>query len=139
MALRKRCFKSAEDVQPGDWIYYKNERVWEGPIKIMTKVGKLLYAVRGGRLLTINSDHFKLTLFGEVCSQKSSAVRNINPVVEINLPEGESNVGEVGGGSTQQELSNGSTNQIISGPTNESMAVGGDKEGAEVIVAEVWR
>ena len=63
---------------PGDWIYFKNKtRRWEGPVKITTKDGKLLYVVRAGRLMTINSDHAVLaTTSGEVSTEKQD-VRNV--------------------------------------------------------------
>ena len=57
-ALRKRVYSSAEQIFPGDWIYFKNKlKRWEGPVKVTTKSGKLLYSVRAGSLLTINTDH----------------------------------------------------------------------------------
>ena len=57
-ALRSRCYARGEEIHPGDWVYYKNKtKRWEGPVKITTKDGKLLFCVRGGKLLTINSDH----------------------------------------------------------------------------------
>ena len=58
--LKKRVYSNTIELNPGDWIYYKNDRKWEGPIKITTKDGKLLYAVRAGKLVTINADHAKL-------------------------------------------------------------------------------
>ena len=70
-ALRKRCFKSAEMVNIGEWIYFKNARAWEGPVKVVSKDGKLLYVVRAGRLLTINSDHAVVSKCGEVRPVKS--------------------------------------------------------------------
>ena len=57
-ALKKKVYAREENINPGDWIYYKNKsRKWEGPVKVATKDGKLLYTIRGGRLLTINTDH----------------------------------------------------------------------------------
>ena len=50
-------FSECQAIEAGDWIYFKNDRKWEGPVKVTTKDGKLLYAIRAGRLLTINSDH----------------------------------------------------------------------------------
>lgn len=71
-ALKKRVYAREENISPGDWVYYKNKsKRWEGPIKITTRSGKLLYAVRGGRLLTINTDHAVLVKSsdGEVLSR----------------------------------------------------------------------
>ena len=45
MALKKRCFASSKEISPGEWIYFKNGKRWEGPVKVTTKDGKLLYAV----------------------------------------------------------------------------------------------
>ena len=60
-ALKRRVFACSDDIKAGSWIYFKNKsKRWEGPVKVTTMSGKLLYAVRGGRLLTINSDHAKL-------------------------------------------------------------------------------
>ena len=60
-ALKKRVFACSDEIKAGSWIYFKNKsKRWEGPVKVTTMSGKLLYAVRGGRLLTINSDHAKL-------------------------------------------------------------------------------
>ena len=72
-ALKQRIFARGENIQPGDWIYFKNKsRRWEGPVKVATKDNKLLYAVRGGRLLTINTDHAVLSVSkGEVVSSDS--------------------------------------------------------------------
>ena len=72
MALKKRCFKTIENVNPGEWIYFKNGRKWEGPIKVTTVHGKLIYAVRAGRLLTINTDHAKLSKAGEIRKKETN-------------------------------------------------------------------
>ena len=57
-ALKQRVYARREDIQRGDWVYYKNKtKRWEGPVKVAARDGKLLYAVRAGRLLTINLDH----------------------------------------------------------------------------------
>ena len=71
-ALRKRVYARNENIGPGDWIYYKNKtKRWEGPVKVTTCSGKLLYAVRAGRLLTINTDHAVLVKSGEEIIDKS--------------------------------------------------------------------
>ena len=72
-ALRKRVYARNENIGPGDWIYYKNKtKRWEGPVKVTTCSGKLLYAVRAGRLLTINTDHAVLVKSGEEIIDKSN-------------------------------------------------------------------
>ena len=45
-ALKKRVYSQPEEISPGSWIYYKNQNKWEGPVKVTTKDGKLLYAIR---------------------------------------------------------------------------------------------
>ena len=62
-ALKSRIYTQGQNISPGDWIYFKNKKKWEGPVKVTTKDGKLLYAIRKGRLLTINSDHASLAKF----------------------------------------------------------------------------
>ena len=62
-ALKQRIYKRGHDINQGDWIYFKNREKWEGPVKVCAKDGKSLYAVRAGRLLTINSDHADIALF----------------------------------------------------------------------------
>lgn len=65
-ALKKRVYARNDNIHPGDWVYFKNKsKRWEGPVKITTCSGKLLYAVRAGRLLTINTDHAVLSKSGE--------------------------------------------------------------------------
>ena len=62
-ALKQKIYKRGENVETGDWIYFNNRGKWEGPVKVTTKDGKKLYAVRGGKLLTINTDHAQLAMF----------------------------------------------------------------------------
>ena len=62
-ALKQRIYKRGQDVKHGDWIYYKNNGKWQGPMKVCAKDGKSLYAVRAGKLLTINSDHADIAMF----------------------------------------------------------------------------
>merc|ERR1711942_65997 len=62
-ALKKRVYSQPESITPGSWIYFKNNKKWEGPVKVTTKDGKLLYTIRAGKLLTINADHAQLAKF----------------------------------------------------------------------------
>ena len=62
-ALKKRVYSSNKDIGPGSWIYFKNDRKWQGPVKVTTMDGKLLYAFRAGKLLTINTDHAVIAKF----------------------------------------------------------------------------
>ncbi len=62
-ALKQRIYKRGEDVNHGDWIYFNNTGTWQGPVRVCGKDGKSLYAVRAGRLLTINSDDARLAMF----------------------------------------------------------------------------
>ena len=63
-ALKQRIYKR-DDIEVGDWIYFKNDKKWQGLIEVTTKDGKKLYAVRAGSLLTINSDHAVIAKSGE--------------------------------------------------------------------------
>ena len=53
-------YKTAGKIYPGDWVYFKNHRKWEGPVKVATMDCKRLYAVRANKLLTINVDNVVL-------------------------------------------------------------------------------
>jgi hypothetical protein len=46
-ALKKKIYKR-DDINARDWIYFKNDKKWQDPVKFTTKDGKRLYAVRGG-------------------------------------------------------------------------------------------
>ena len=59
-ALKQRLYKTVGEIFPGDWIYFKNHRKWEGPVKVTTVDGKRIYAIRANKLLTINSDNVVL-------------------------------------------------------------------------------
>ena len=83
-ALKKRVYSQPEDISPGSWIYFKNDKKWEGPVKITTKDGKLLYAIRAGRLLTINSDHAVIAKFeGVLLRNKDKNSKSDCPQVEV--------------------------------------------------------
>ena len=53
-ALKQRVYLDAGEVQKGMWVYFKTDRRWQGPVKIHSVDGTKLYAVRGGKLVTIN-------------------------------------------------------------------------------------
>ena len=59
-ALKQRVYKTAGEIFPGDWVYFKNDRRWDGPVKVTTVDGKRIYAIRANKLLTINSDNVLL-------------------------------------------------------------------------------
>ena len=61
-ALQKRIYSKQDQVQSGDWIYYRNNSssVWKGPVKVTTREGKRIYVLNGGRLNTINLDDILL-------------------------------------------------------------------------------
>ena len=62
--MKSRIYTQGKDISVGDWIYFRNDtKKWEGPVKITTKDGKKLYAIRNRKLLTINSDHATLAKF----------------------------------------------------------------------------
>ena len=78
-ALKSRIYTQSGNISAGEWIYFKNKRKWEGPVKVTTKDGKILYAIRKGRLLTINSDHATLAKFeGEFIENAASTERVTN-------------------------------------------------------------
>ena len=73
-ALKQRIYKRGEDIVIGDWIYFHREKKWNGPVKVIGKDGKSLFVVRGGKLLTINSDDSQLANFeGEFLSKSPSS------------------------------------------------------------------
>ena len=48
-ALKQKVFARGEDVKTGDWIYFKNKsRKWEGPVRVSSRDGKSLFAIRAG-------------------------------------------------------------------------------------------
>merc|ERR1712155_368423 len=61
-ALKQRIYSKQDQVQSGDWIYYRNNSssVWKGPVKVTTREGKRIYVLNGGRLNTINLDDILL-------------------------------------------------------------------------------
>ena len=76
-ALKQRIYKRGDDIKINDWIYYNNPKPytkskWEGPVKVVGKDKKTLYAVRGGKLLSINSDHAQLSGFEGIMKEKTS-------------------------------------------------------------------
>ena len=77
-ALKQRVYARGEDISPGDWIYFKNKtRKWEGPVRVTTKHGKLLYSVRAGKLLSINADHADLVRSeGNILQGEKTAVED---------------------------------------------------------------
>ena len=98
-ALKKRVYSQAQEISPGSWIYYKKDKKWEGPVKVTTKDGKLLYAIRAGRLLTINSDNALIAKFEGILIEKKKeeadkieeAVANIDKSGEVLVGEEASN------------------------------------------------
>ena len=68
-ALKQRVYQRGDDIKQGDWIYFKNKPIkmghskWEGPVKVIGKDRKTLYVVRGGKFLSINSDHAQIAAF----------------------------------------------------------------------------
>ena len=71
-ALKQRIYQRGDDIDIGHWIYFcnkpsKGRSKWEGPVKVVGKDKKTLYVVRGGKLLSINSDHAQISRFeGEI-------------------------------------------------------------------------
>ena len=111
-ALKQRVYRRGEDIQAGDWIYFNNTGKWQGPVKVTTRDGKSLYVVRGGRLLTINTDHAQLAMFeGEFVKTAEEE----NPAIEQE-------------GKCVMELNSGVTNSIDKG-TDDDVLKEGDQTG----------
>ena len=61
-ALKSKVFPRGEDLEEGDWIYYKKDsikssgRVWRGPSQVVATNGKKLFIDQGARLGTVNRD-----------------------------------------------------------------------------------
>ncbi len=101
-ALKQRIYKRGEEIRAGDWIYYNNNGKWQGPVKVTTKDGKSLYVVRGGRLITINTDHAQLAMFeGEFVGQEenvdSTNVNNNNNSNNNNNNNNNTNISSTAG------------------------------------------
>ena len=89
-ALKQRIYKRGNDIKQGDWIYYKNNGKWQGPIKVCGKDGKSLYAIRAGKLLTINSDHADIAMFeGEFLGKKHDPESTAGIAPKRNVGENE--------------------------------------------------
>ena len=79
-ALKQRIYQRGNDVDIGHWIYFcnkpssKGRSKWEGPVKVVGKDKKTLYVVRGGKLLSINSDHAQISPFeGELKKEEDKS------------------------------------------------------------------
>ena len=85
-ALKQRIYARGENIQKNDWIYFKNKSKWEGPVKVVARDGKSLFAVRAGRLLTINADYADLAKF------EGEFLGNPSPETEMVKQTGEQQV-----------------------------------------------
>ena len=79
MALKKRVYVDPKGLKPGTWIYFKNQKKWEGPVKITTMSGKLVYAIRKGQLLKINTDHIHVVKSGAIIRRELAKQQEPNP------------------------------------------------------------
>ena len=68
-ALRQRLYTRIENIQLNDWIYFKENKRWYGPVKVAGVEGKRIHAMRAGRLLTINKDNILLSKSKEELDQ----------------------------------------------------------------------
>ena len=59
-ALKKRLYVGVEEIHPGWWIYYKQNRIWQGPVKVIAVDGKKIHAYRLGKHICINKDDVML-------------------------------------------------------------------------------
>ena len=87
MALKQRIYKRGEDVGVSDWIYYNDKGKWHGPVKVSAKDGKSLFVVRGGKLVTVNTDHAQLANFdGEFLGHSGEKVQELKSKTQEDHP-----------------------------------------------------
>ena len=60
-ALKQRLYTRIEDIKLHDWIYFRDNKNWYGPVKVVGIEGKRVHAIRAGRHLTINRDNVVLS------------------------------------------------------------------------------
>ena len=60
-ALKKRLYVGVEEIHPGWWIYYKQNRIWQGPVKVIAVDGKKIHYYRLGKHICINKDDVMLS------------------------------------------------------------------------------
>ena len=144
--MKQRIYARGENIQKNDWIYFKNKSKWEGPVKVVARDGKSLFAVRAGRLLTINADYADLAKFeGEFLGNPSPETEMVKQTGEqqvardeagnrnmkyIHVPED-----EVGREAEVQELPGEGENAAVatgSGPTaHRTVRAGPGREAEE--------
>ena len=62
-SLKSKVFPRGNNIEEGDWIYYKkddvsfNTKIWRGPSKVVAVNGKKLFVDQGARLGTVNRDN----------------------------------------------------------------------------------
>ena len=88
LALKQKIYRRPETVERNDWVFFKNlpfSKIWEGPLKILARDGKTLFAVRANKMLAINTEHAELAPFdGEFLGKpvdKEKAVREVTEQV----------------------------------------------------------
>ena len=61
-ALKARIVNRVENVEVGNWIYYKNLEVkqWQGPVKVVMIDNKNVFTIKNNKLVSINKDHVVL-------------------------------------------------------------------------------
>ena len=60
-ALKQRLYTRIEDIKLQDWIYFKENKNWFGPVRVVGIEGKRIHAMRAGRMLTINRDNIVIS------------------------------------------------------------------------------
>ena len=83
-ALKRRVYVGAGEIYPGMWIFFKQRRRWMGPVKVHSIDGKKLYAVRAGKLLTINRDDVMLAKSDEV-SPSQDPLLSMPPQEQVDI------------------------------------------------------
>ena len=56
-ALKQRLYTSVDHVALGDWIFYKDNNRWFGPVRVVGVEGKRIHVMRAGRINTVNRDN----------------------------------------------------------------------------------
>ena len=78
-ALKSRLYHKYEDLEIGNWIYYKNFETnkFQGPTKIVMIDNKKIFTIRNNKFISINRDHVIL---------QRSEIENLNSDPLLTLP-----------------------------------------------------
>ena len=106
-ALKDRIYTRGNNIKIGNWIYFKNNGRWQGPVKVAGKDGKSLYVVRGGKFLTVNTDHADVANFeGELKETSQIQENKSKDLNETTNTIAEQEKGEINNACGEQEINN---------------------------------